>query len=97
VTYDEVSLVTLFDEGYLIPGDQLDPVDPEWVVDAVVTEDGTVQIDGVHEFDSLDEAARFLEVTNVSGFEFWALEQDGGVAPLSEVVSAGPRREQPVR
>lgn len=97
VTSDETSLVTLFDEGYLIPGDQLDPVDPEWVVDAVVTGDGTVRIDGVHEFDSLDDAARFLEVTNVSGFEFWALEQNGGVAPLSEVVSAGPRREQRVR
>lgn len=90
---DEASLATLLDYGYLVPGDQLDPVDPEWVVDAVVTEDGTIQIDGVHEFDSLDDAARFLEVTNVSGFEFWALEKDGGIAPLAEVVAEGPRVE----
>lgn len=90
---DEASLATLLDRGYLVPGDQLDPVDPEWVVDAVVTEDGTIQIDGVHEFDSLDDAARFLEVTNVSGFEFWALEKDGGIAPLPEVISNGPRVE----
>lgn len=88
----EVSLARLVDEGYLLPGDQLDPVDPEWIIDAVVTEDGTVQIDGVHEFDSLDDAARFLEVTNVSGFEFWALEQDGGLAGMAEVVASGPRR-----
>ena len=90
---DESSLATLLDGGYLVPGDQLDPVDPEWVVDAVVTEDGTIQIDGVHEFDSLDEAARYLEVTNVSGFEFWALEKDGGIAPLADVVAGGPRGE----
>ena len=90
---DEASLATLLDGGYLVPGDQLDPVDPEWVVDAVVTEDGTIQIDGGHEFDSLDEAARYLEVTNVSGFEFWALEKDGGIAPLADVVASGPRGE----
>ncbi|SJM63116.1 hypothetical protein CZ771_14210 [Actinomycetales bacterium JB111] len=88
---DEASLSTLVGEGYLMPGDQLDPVDPEWVVDAVVTDDGTIQIDGIHEFDSLDDAARYLEVTNVSGFEFWALEQDGGLAPLAEVMANGPR------
>ncbi|WP_259803633.1 GmrSD restriction endonuclease domain-containing protein [Brachybacterium muris] len=90
---DEVSLATLLEDGYLLPGDQLDPVDPEWVVDAVVTDDGTIQIDGVHEFDSLDDAARYLEVTNVSGFEFWALEKDGGIAPLAEVVASGSRAE----
>lgn len=88
---DEASLATLVGEGYLLPGDQLDPVDPEWVVDAVVTDDGTIQIDGIHEFDSLDDAARYLEVTNVSGFEFWALEQDGGLASLAEVMASGPR------
>lgn len=87
----EKTLAELFHEGYLLAGDQLDPVDPDWVVDAVVTADGTVQIDGVHEFDSLDAAARFLDVTNVSGFEFWALEQDSGLAPMNEVLAADPR------
>lgn len=89
----EVSLSSMLDEGYLVAGDQLDPIDPGWVVDAVITEDGTIQIDGIHEFDSFDEAARFLEVTNVSGFEFWALERDGGLAPLEEVVASGPRNK----
>ncbi len=87
----ERTLAELFHEGYLLAGDQLDPVDPDWVVDAVVTADGTVQIDGVHEFDSLDAAARFLDVTNVTGFEFWALEQDSGLAPMDEVLAADPR------
>lgn len=84
-------LNTMFEEGYLLPGDLLDPLDLDRQIDAVITEDGTIQIDGLHEFDSLDDAARFLEVTNVSGFEFWALEQDGGLAALSEVVANGPR------
>ena len=92
VVDDEVSLLSLFDDGHLLPGDQLDPVDPEWVIDAVVTEDATIQIDGVHEFDSLDDAARFLEVTNVSGLDFWALEQDGGLAPLADLAAGEPRR-----
>ncbi|MEV8156949.1 GmrSD restriction endonuclease domain-containing protein [Kocuria salsicia] len=90
-TTDEKSLADLVQQGYLLAGDQLDPVDPDLVVDAVVTEDGTVRINGVHEFDTLDEAARFLDVTNVRGFEFWALEQDGGLATLGELLSAGPR------
>lgn len=90
---EEASLTSLLDEGYLIAGDQLDPVDPDWVVDAVITEDGTIRIDGVHEFDTLDDAARYLEVTNVSGFEFWALEQDGGLTTLADVAAAGPRQQ----
>lgn len=88
---DEPSLAVLVDEGYLLPGDQLDPLDPDWVIDAVVTDDGTVQIDGVHEFDTLDDAARYLAVTNITGFEFWALEQDGGLTALADVVSGGAR------
>lgn len=90
-TTEEVSLSSLLDEGYLLPGDQLDPADPDWVIDAVITEDGTIQIDGVHEFDTLDDATHFLDVTNVSGFEFWALEQNGGLALLSDVVAGEPR------
>lgn len=87
----EKSLSELFDDGFLLPGDLLDPLDPDWSVDAVVTDDGTIQIDGVHEFDSLDAAAQHLGVTNLSGFEFWALEKDGGFASLAEVVDDGPR------
>ena len=79
------SLRELVDAGLLRPGDLLDPVDPDWVVDAVITDDGTVLIDGEHEFDALDDAARFLDVHNISGLEFWALEVNEGLTPLTEV------------
>lgn len=87
----EMSLSAMVADKYLVAGDQLGPTDPSWTVDAVVTDDGTLQIDGVHEFDSLDDAARFLDVTNMTGFEFWALEKDGGRATLGELIAAGPR------
>lgn len=71
----------------LRPGHLLDPLDPEWVVDAVISEDGTLIIDGTHEFDSLDEAARSLEVTNMTGLAFWALEQGADLLPLDTLVA----------
>ncbi|MFE5336081.1 DUF262 domain-containing protein [Isoptericola sp. NPDC056573] len=82
-----LTLQELLTRGALRPGDLLDPIDPDWQVDAVVSEDGTIVIDGTHVFDSLDDASRFLGVTNVSGFEFWALERDGGLASLAELVA----------
>ena len=87
----EPELAELIERDLLRAGDHLDPVDPTWEVDAVVTEDGTILIDGVEEFDSLDDAARYLEVTNISGFEFWALELDGDVIPLTTVAGNGGR------
>lgn len=83
----DFSLGELISRGLLAPGALLDPVDPEWTVDAVISDDNTVVIDGVHAFDSLDEAARHLGVTNVSGFEFWAVELDDGITPLTELVT----------
>ena len=56
-----------------------------------MTEDDTIRINGEHDFDSLDEAAKFLGVSNLTGFQFWALEKDGGLATMSEVVADGPR------
>jgi hypothetical protein len=88
---EELSLSELLERQLLQPGDLLDPIDPEWVVDAVVSDDGTVVIDGTHEFDSLDEAARHLEVTNISGLAFWALEVGDDVLPLQDLVSEGRR------
>lgn len=82
-TPDEPTLQQLLERGVLKPGDLLDPVAPEWVVDAVITNDGTVQIDGTEAFDSLDEAARSLGVTNLTGLEFWALEMGGEVHQLT--------------
>lgn len=87
----EDSLSRLLEFGYLLPGDQLKPLGLDHEVDALITEDGTIQIDGIHEFDSLDDAARHLEVTNVSGFDFWVLEKDGGLASMTELKGAGPR------
>jgi len=81
------SLQELVEGSYLKAGDLLDPVDPDWAVDAVITDDGTVRIDGNLDFDSLDEAARHLGVTNINGFEFWALEAGEGLVPLSELVA----------
>lgn len=85
VADDEISLDQLLAQGLLIPGDLLDSADPETEIDAVVTDDGTILIDGEHEFDSLDEAARHLGVTSMSGQDFWVLEVDGGFAELSEL------------
>jgi hypothetical protein len=79
-------LADLVERELLRPGDLLDPVDPDRVVDAVVGPDGTIIIDGVYEFDSLDEATRHLGVTNISGLEFWALEDASGeLLPLIEM------------
>jgi hypothetical protein len=84
----EPTLAELIEQFLLKPGDFLDPVDPNWVVDATVTDDGNLLIDGVHVFDSLDEAAHHLEVTSMSGYEFWALETDEGLVPLRELAAA---------
>ncbi len=81
----EPTLEQFIDGGFLKPGDLLDPVDPDWVVDIVITEDRTLVIDGEHEFDGLDEAAHHLGVDNLSGVEFWALETEAGLTPLVEL------------
>lgn len=88
----EPTLAELLEQYLLKPGDFLDPVDPTWQVDATVSDDGTILIDGVHEFDSLDEAAHHLGVTNMSGYEFWALETDEGLVPLGELIGVASRR-----
>ena len=91
---EELTLEALLDGNYLLPGDLLDPIDPDWEVDAVITDDRTIRINGVDEFDSLDEAAQHVGVDNLSGFEFWALEKDGGLATLAEVISDEPREPE---
>lgn len=85
----EPTLSELVERELLWPGDLLDPVDPEWEVDAVINDDGTLVIDGTEMFDSLDEAAHHLEVTNMSGLAFWALEMGEDLIPLRELISTG--------
>ena len=82
----EPTLKELVGRSILSAGDNLDPVDPGWEVDATISDDGTLVLDGVHVFDSLDEAAHHLGVTNMSGFEFWALETNGGLVPLTDII-----------
>ncbi len=88
----DIELSDLIERGLVQPGDQLDPVQADWAVDAVVTDDGTIRIDGLHDFDTLLEAARYLGVENLSGFEFWGVERDGGVATFGELLSELPKR-----
>ncbi|MCQ4619584.1 DUF262 domain-containing protein [Corynebacterium sp. CCUG 59401] len=94
IAEEELSLEALIDGNYLLPGDLLDPIDPDWEIEAVITEDRTIRIDGMVEFDSLDEAAQHVGVDNLSGFEFWVLEKDGGLATMAELVSDGPREPE---
>lgn len=81
----EPTLAELVERSLLSAGDNLDPVDPGWEVDATISEDSTLVIDGIHVFDSLDEAAHHLGVTNMTGLEFWALETDEGLVSLAEI------------
>ncbi|MCL0246128.1 DUF262 domain-containing protein [Corynebacterium sp. CCM 8835] len=85
-TIDEPSLAELIESGILAPGDLLDPVAPDWVVDAVINDDGILVIDGMEQFESLKEAAHFLGVTNMGGLAFWALETPEGIRPLKDLV-----------
>lgn len=89
---EEPTLSELVERELLRPGDLLDPVDPEWEVDAVIGEDGTLVINGTDEFDSLDEAAHHLQVTNMSGIDFWALEAGEDLAPLRELITEAAAR-----
>ncbi len=66
------------------PGDPPDPVDPEGAVDAVITQDGTLGDTRHRRVRPLDEAARHLQVTSMSGFVFWALEGQRGTCPAAE-------------
>lgn len=80
-------LQTLLDTHMLRPGDLLDPVDPNWTVDAVVSDDGAILIDGIHSFDSLDDASAHLGVTNMDGLDFWALETAEGLISLRDLAA----------
>ena len=85
------TLAELVAAELLVPGHALDPVDPDQLVDAVISDNGMILIDGVDEFDSLDAAAHHLGVTNISGFEYWGLELDGTVTALRDLVEGADR------
>lgn len=79
------SLQDFIEAELLREGDLLDPVDPNWEIDAVINSDGHIVIDGTEVFDSLDEATHHVGVTNVSGEHFWALERGDELLPLAEL------------
>lgn len=83
---ETATLAELIERSLLRAGDNLDPVDPSWEVDATITADGNIIIDGTQQFDSLDESAHFLGVTNMPGIEFWALQIDEELVPLTELL-----------
>ncbi len=51
-------------------------------------DEGQVLIDGVNTYESLDAAARALGVSNLSGEEFWALQDGENLIPLSKLSAA---------
>lgn len=93
-TIDEPSLAELIESGILAPGDLLDPLAPDWVVDAVINDDGILVIDGMEQFESLKEASHFLGVTNMGGLAFWALETPEGIRPLKDLVLEAGRLQR---
>lgn len=82
------TLVDLLEAGVLTSGDLLDPVDPSWEVDAVISADGTLVLNGTETFDSLDAAAKHLGVTNIPGLDFWALERPNELISLRQLATA---------
>lgn len=83
---EPATLSQLLETSLLREGDMLAPADPSWEIDAEITQDGNLVINGTDEFDSLDEAASYLGVNNVSGVEFWALVTDEGLVLLGDLV-----------
>lgn len=84
---DEWGIGELLSSGALRRGDSLTTIDAGLDVEAVVTDDGTILIDGIHEFDSLDEAARSLGVTNVPGLDYWAFDTEGESITLADLAA----------
>jgi hypothetical protein len=52
---------------------------------STLSDEGTLVVDGVHVFDSFDEATRHMGVSNTSGLEFGALKTEDGLVPLTEI------------
>ncbi|GAA3290492.1 DUF262 domain-containing protein [Arthrobacter citreus] len=73
----ERDVADLVEAGVLSAGDLLRPVDESVRMRAEVTDDGVVVIDG-HEFATLNAAAHHAGADNVSGAEFWQVEDRDG-------------------
>jgi hypothetical protein len=56
--------------------------------EGIITEDGSLIVNDLREFDGLDDATRWLGVTNVRGLDFWAKSSELGVVPIFELVKS---------
>jgi hypothetical protein len=70
--------------GLITPGDVLTEIDPTISVEAFVTSDSTVLVNG-QVFDSLDSAAEAAGALNLTGMEFWAKLVDGEPVSLQQL------------
>lgn len=82
------TLSELVVKGVLAPGDSLVPVEDSLPAEGIITEDGSLIVNDLREFDSLDDATRWLGVTNVRGLDFWAKSSESGVVPIFELVKS---------
>lgn len=76
----------LIDAGILKVGDVLTESDPNIDVEGEITEDRQLRV-GDDVFDSIDDAARELGVSNVGGAEFWMLEVDGELVSVAQLIT----------
>jgi hypothetical protein len=83
----EQSIADLIQGGVLNAGDLLDPTDGGDAVDAVITDSGTVELDGTDQYDFLSEAMRALGVANVDAFDYWGVEIGEDLIPLRDRLS----------
>lgn len=73
----EGNVADLIEAGIVSPGDMLLPNADSVRIRAEVTDNAVILIDG-HEFSTLDAAAHHAGADNVTGIEFWQLENEDG-------------------
>lgn len=80
------SVRDLLDQELIRPGDQFVSIDPDSKIDATITDDSTISISGIGEYDTFDEAVHALGVTALPGNEFWLLDRDGAQISVAELL-----------
>jgi hypothetical protein len=76
---NEISRMQLGDfleQGLLVPGDQIVPVDDELKTIGEITQDSTIQI-GSHQYDELNVAMHDVSETSLPPLDFWCVLRDG--------------------
>jgi hypothetical protein len=87
----DTPVADLIEAGILSSGDSLSPADDAIRVRGEVTDDGVIVIDG-HAFSTLGAAAHHAGADNVSGAEFWQMENgEGEQVAIQELIQRVPR------